>query len=425
MSKRQRERDDECGDEDEGDEILTTMKIHPLLQTKTESTEISNPLTKQDWRKTHRELANPYINQQDFQYMSNPKRQLRTGSGNSNRSLLEKSRDFKSGIIKEIKEKEQYQILKDANLIPDLKKGEDKYESCVVDNVPPYVEWWDERYLVNPAKGDYTKKSYVEEDNGGGKDGDEDEDMDIITSYVEHPVPLEAPWRRLLVVEKPIYLTKEERRKMRKNRRVLEMKDKQDRIKLGLEEVPKNKVRLKNLVNVLTNESIVNPTEVEERVRGEIEDRRLEHERMNLDRKLSKGDKHAKIEHDQQTDVLKGIHCMAFKIKRVVNGKQVFKIDMNAKQLGLNGVCCNIRGGESLIIAEGGFKSIEKYRKLLMSRIKWNEDDKGGVSNGGGCELVWGGEISEFRFQKWTMYNFDDEIKVVEFLKKFKVDNYL
>ena len=52
-----------------------------------------------------------------------------------------------------------------------------------------------------------------------------------------------------------------------KNERQLKQQEKQDRIKLGLDPPPPPKVKLSNLMNVLTNESIKDPTAVENRVK--------------------------------------------------------------------------------------------------------------------------------------------------------------
>lgn len=409
MSKRSRE---------DADEDLENIKIHPLLQQPID-VEVKkvkkNPLLS-DWRERNNQTLNPYIDQDDIALsLKNERKKVLGGFSDPGRQIA-KAESFREKVRKERIEREEYERLKRLNLLPDLSIGEDKYEDYGK-NIPPYVEWWDESFVVN-----------------GRYDGGEfNDDPELITSYIQHPVPIDATWRKVNVEIKPMYLTKSERRKLRRNRRMLEMKDKQDRIKLGLEPAPANKVSLKNLVNVLTNESISNPTEVEMRVRNEVYEREMRHKQMNEERKLSKEEKRRKLEAKKEEDLKKGVYCLVCKVKRLVNPKHEYKVDINAKQYGLVGVCLTLRGDKSLIIAEGGHKNIEKYKRLLTNRIDWkqNEHRKGDdVSteledlSSNSCDIVWEGEIRDLRFMKWSCYKYDNEESLLKFLDKFGVENY-
>ena len=49
------------------------------------------------------------------------------------------------------------------------------------------------------------------------------------------------------------------------------------------------------------------------------------------------------------------------------------------------------------MVVEGGPKQQKKYKQLMMSRIKWEEDtytDKEGNEHNNQCELIW--EVSKF-----------------------------
>lgn len=409
MSKRRHE------DNDDVDKV----KIHPLLQQpiNVEVKKVKkNPLLS-DWReRTSHHTLNPYIDQEGIALtIQNERRKVIGGFGDSGRQTA-KADMFREKLKKERLEREEIERLKELNLIPDLSIGEEKYEEYGK-IVPPYVEWWDEMYVVN---GRYDGEKFNEDD-------------ELITSYVQHPVPVDATWRKVDVEVKAMFLTPAERKKMRRNRRMLEMKDKQDRIKLGLEETPVNKVSLKNLVNVLTNESIVNPTEVEMRVRNEVYEREMKHVQMNMERKLSKSERVEKEEVKREIELSKGIHCLVCRVGRLVNPKHEYKVDINAKQYGLVGVCLTLIGGKSLIIVEGGVKSVEKYKRLLVNRINWteNEHKKNVVENveledlsDNSCDVIWEGSLREVRFKKWSSYKYDSEVDLIKFLEKFGVDTY-
>jgi len=124
-------------------------------------------------------------------------------------------------------------------------------------DAPPECEWWDEPLLPTKAYDDLTKI--------------ESEDSPI-TIYVQHPVQIAAPWEKKKVEIRPLMLTKkvrfisadlasvcgsrvedwsrkrsltrfpsfffsrpsQEAKKMRKQRRMADLKDRQDRVRMGL-----------------------------------------------------------------------------------------------------------------------------------------------------------------------------------------------
>ena len=69
----------------------------------------------------------------------------------------------------------------------------------------------------------------------------------IITSYVQHPVAIEPPQDKLAPPPKPMYLTQKETKKLRRQRRMAEMKEEQAKIRLGLVPPPPPKVKKGNL----------------------------------------------------------------------------------------------------------------------------------------------------------------------------------
>lgn len=72
-----------------------------------------------------------------------------------------------------------------------------------------------------------------------------------------------------------------------------------------------------------------------------------------------------------------------------------FKIDMNAQQLHLSGVCIladqhTCSGVPHIIIIEGGPTATKRYKKLMLSRINWSQtEQEGATENAIECMLVW------------------------------------
>ena len=100
---------------------------------------------------------------------------------------------------------------------------------------------------------------------------------------------------------------------MRKQRRKAEHDDRQDRVRMGLIPPDAPKVRLANLMKVLTSDAVQDPTRVEARVRREVAMRRHNHEKMNADRKLTDEQRREKVENKKIEEERKGLVGCVFK----------------------------------------------------------------------------------------------------------------
>ena len=108
-------------------------------------------------------------------------------------------------------------------------------------------------------------------------------------------------------------MTKKEMKKMRKIRRQAELQDRQDRIRMGLIPPDPPKVKLSNLMRVLTSDAVQDPTKVEARVRREVAMRKHGHEKMNKERKLTDDQRKEKIENKKVQEEQKGLVGALFK----------------------------------------------------------------------------------------------------------------
>jgi U4/U6 small nuclear ribonucleoprotein PRP3 len=287
-------------------------------------------------------------------------------------------------------------------------------EKAFIVSAPPALEWWDEG-LVDGDSYDAI------EDTANIKIDTEDS---IITMYIQHPVLLEPPQEKIVPAPKPMFLTAKEQAKLRRQRRMADLKEQQAKIRLGLEPAPPPKVKKSNLMRVLGEEAVKDPTAVEARVNREIADRKNTHDVTNEERKLTEEQRHEKLTAQQQSDAAKGIFTNVYKIDSLANGRHRYKISINAEQNALTGVCI-MHPKMNLVIVEGGAHSIRYYKKLMMNRIDWTEntgpnsvregnkealakwleaeDEKGELKDLSlnSCQLVFEGEEKQRAFRKW------------------------
>ena len=98
----------------------------------------------------------------------------------------------------------------------------------------------------------------------------------------------------------------------------------------------------------------------------------------NEGKKLTKDQKHEKIKRKYERDIKKECRACLYKVEDLSNQKIKFKIDKNAQQLYLTGICIynNKSYGSNLpnlLLVEGGPLAIKKYKNLMLRRIKWNK----------------------------------------------------
>ncbi|GAA5907707.1 hypothetical protein JCM5296_007447 [Sporobolomyces johnsonii] len=224
---------------------------------------------------------------------------------------------------------------------------------------PPDVEWWDEAYLPDKTYESFSPAAL--------------DRNPLVSHLVQHPISIPAPQDKIQVELKPLFLTKKEMKKMRRMRRLADLKDKQDRQKMGLLPPDPPKVKISNMMRVLTQDAIADPTKVEAQVRREMALRERKHLKDNAARQLTPEERRAKTEQQYLKDEAKGIHAVAFKVRYLSDPSHKFKVKKNAIDDHLTGVICH-NPQFVLIFVEGGAKSIKHYKQLLLNRIRWTEE---------------------------------------------------
>ncbi|XP_063938727.1 protein RDM16 isoform X2 [Daucus carota subsp. sativus] len=263
----------------------------------------------------------------------------------------------------------------------------------------PEVEWWDAPLLL---AGTY-------DDICDGKIAENKLRMEKITIYVEHPRPIEPPAEPAPPPPQPLKLTKKEQKKLRTQRRLAREKDKQEMIRQGLIEPPKPKVKMSNLMKVLGSEATQDPTRLEMEIRSAAAEREQAHVDRNMARKLTpderSGKKKRKLFDDPNTlETLVSV----YKINDLSHRQTRFKVDVNAQENRLTGSAV-ISDGITVVVVEGGSKSIKRYGKLMLKRIDWaaavrdeDEDEDEAVVNK--CVLVWQGSVAKPSFNRFTVH---------------------
>lgn len=135
-----------------------------------------------------------------------------------------------------------------------------------------------------------------------------------------------------------------------------------------------------------------------------------------------------------------------FKIDTLAFGKHRFQIDNNAKQHALTGITL-FHPSMNLVIVEGGTHSVEKYKRLMLNRVKWTEnaiptetqaekqandpqwmksmDDRGQLKDlsYNKCVLVFEGEVKQRAFRKWGSKMCESDGEAKEVLARNKLDS--
>jgi len=271
----------------------------------------------------------------------------------------------------------------------------------------PAVEWWDAVLLRAhryPAQGEEIEAR-----------------SEYIGNLVEHPLEVK-PAGEEEATDLKVFLTAKERKKLRRMNRREAWKEKQDKIRLGLEPAPEAKVRMANLMRVLGTEAVLDPTKMEKHVRDQMAKRLREHEERNLERKLTPQQRKEKRVNKLKEDTSAGVRVTVFRVTDLSNGSHKFKVETNAKQLFMTGVVV-LCGDCNVVVVEGGPKQSHKYKHLMLNRIKWKEEARNAECEPK-CSLVWEGHALERSFGEMQFKACPSEAFAREHFRSHGVEHY-
>ncbi|XVF83418.1 hypothetical protein PTKIN_Ptkin16aG0484200 [Pterospermum kingtungense] len=383
---------------------LSTLKVN-INKQKKDAFQILKPELEVDPE------SNPHFDARmgiDKNKLLRPKRMtfqfVEEGKWSKDAEVIKLKSQFGEAKAKELKAKQAQLAKAKADINPNLIEVAERVITKEKPKDPiPEIEWWDLPILASGSYDDLADGVLTEDKLKMGK----------ITIYVEHPRPIEPPAEPAPPPPQPLKLTKKEQKKLRTQRRLAREKDKQEMIRQGLIEPPKPKVKLSNLMKVLGSEATQDPTKLEMEIRSAAAEREQAHVDRNIARKLTPAEcrekKERKLFDDPNTlDTIVSV----YRITDLSHPKTRFKVDVNAQENRLTG-CAVISEGISVVVVEGGSKSIKRYGKLMLRRINWaetvkEEDDEGDEDEEkppNKCVLVWQGSVAKSSFNKFSVHD--------------------
>ncbi|NXJ00103.1 PRPF3 protein, partial [Psophia crepitans] len=270
----------------------------------------------------------------------------------------------------------------------------------------PEIEWWDSYIIPNGL------------DLKGGTSSKRDEYFGI-TNLVEHPAQLNPPASRHAWCVAVLY----RRGKAASDGRLSQL------LFVSLA------VRISNLMRVLGTEAVQDPTKVEAHVRAQMAKRQKAHEEANAARKLTAEQRKAKKVKKLKEDVSQGVHIAVYRVRNLSNPAKKFKIEANAGQLYLTGVVV-LHKDVNVVVVEGGPKAQKKFKRLMLHRIKWDEQtsntkgedddesDEESVKKTNKCSLVWEGTAKDRSFGEMKFKQCPTENMAREHFKKHGAEHY-
>lgn len=188
-------------------------------------------------------------------------------------------------------------------------------------------------------------------------------------------------------------------------------------------------------MRVLGTEAVQDPTKVEAHVRAQMAKRQKAHEEANAARKLTAEQRKEKKVKKLKEDITQGVHVTVYSIRNLSNPSKKFKIEANANQLYLTGVVV-LHKDVNVVVVEGGPKAQKKFKRLMLSRIKWDEQttntkaddddesDEETVKKANKCSLVWEGTAKERSFGDIKFKQCPTENMAREHFKKHGAEHY-
>ncbi|KAB2063618.1 hypothetical protein ES319_A10G227400v1 [Gossypium barbadense] len=325
------------------------------------------------------------------------------GKWSKDAEIIKLKSQFGEAKAKELKAKQAQLAKAKADINPNLIEVSERITKEKLKDPIPEIEWWDLPILVSGSYDDIADDGVMSKDKLK---------KEKITIYIEHPKPIEPPAEPAPPPPQPLKLTKKEQKKLRTQRRLAREKDKQEMIRQGLIEPPKPKVKLSNLMKVLGSEATQDPTKLEMEIRSAAAEREQAHVDRNIARKLTPAERREKKERKLFDDpnTVETI-VSVYRINDLSHPNTRFKVDVNAQENRLTG-CAVISEGISVVVVEGGSKSIKRYGKLMLRRINWAEavndnDDDGDEDEEkppNKCVLVWQGSVAKSSFSRFSVH---------------------
>jgi U4/U6 small nuclear ribonucleoprotein PRP3 len=294
----------------------------------------------------------------------------------------------------------------------------------------PEVEWWDRPFLKGADTDAESSKGYALAVN-----------TDIINVLITHPLELAPPSEAPPPSPAPLMLTPQERKKIKRAKKMEREKEKQDLVRFGFAAPAEPRVKLSNIMRVMGTDAVADPSAVEAKVRKQAADRKAKHEAHNDGRKLTKEQKKDKIKKKLMKEKSVDVKVAVFQAGDLADERRRTKIDRNVQDLSLTGIAllhidCNV------IVVEGGPKALKKFTRLLTVRMDWkpvqhakpegeaaeekpdDDEEEEEPKNYKKCVLVWTGVVAKPTFKTFRFETCRTEAMARKFLEDRGVAQY-
>lgn len=274
------------------------------------------------------------------------------------------------------------------------------------------VEWWDSQYTE--IFQTFNNHNHQEIDTKLRALIPENELPKIVNSLSKKKIP-----------HLKLLPTRDELHKNNRKARLEKQLKIQEEIKYGLRPAPANKVKLSNFHKVYGS-TITNPTELEQKVRKEIEEHQKRHLEHNEARKLNKAKKKEKLMRKVRRDSAKSVIVSLYIVPDLKRYENQFKILRQAKQYWMNGlVLCSSDLSvkwPSVVIIEAGPKYSKKFDQLIKQRMTWPKDAEGAVKS---PVLIWKGVNSDQKMKPMSLIKAASENDYIQCLKDAGFENMM
>lgn len=279
----------------------------------------------------------------------------------------------------------------------------------------PGMEWWDEEFVPKDVRAKRIASAAERVRDQYGSCALENSRFYALVHHPASTKPL-AP-RKKQPDTIPFYLTKQDRKRVRRQMRAEREREKQDKIQLGLIAPPEPKFKLSNFMKVLGEQAVANPSKMERKVMEQVQQRLQHHEMRNAARKLTPQERKEKKRRKLAEDTSHDVSVAVFYVANLGSAQHRFKLDINAQQLNLTGgvlICTSPEANFALVVVEGGPRGVRRFVALVTRRIDWADSASlQATASGSATEathkkwaaVVWRGLVvkrafSQFRFQE-------------------------
>jgi U4/U6 small nuclear ribonucleoprotein PRP3 len=107
-----------------------------------------------------------------------------------------------------------------------------------------------------------------------------------------------------------------------------------------------------------------------------------------------------------------------FRVLRLDDGRNQYKVEINATENRLTGVCIVNANGINLVVAEGDPKGIRRFNRLMLHRIDWNPmlnmdeaDEEMFEQEVNKCHLVWQGTVAQSAFEDFKKHKVESTVE--------------